>query len=227
MTRAGFLLARTLRWEAPIARLSAPKAELLAELAGKRVALVGNARSLTERDEGAAIDRADLVIRINRAPMPASRTHGTRTDWLALATSIADADLARTTPRRILWMSHKRKRLSWRVAASPGFYLHPRSEWRALAEALGAPPTTGLMMIELLAASTLAELHLHGFDFFASLSLTGSRRADQVPHDFAAEARFVKALVARDPRVILAAAPAPLTGCAGNISAPQHPGPFH
>lgn len=207
MNRAGFLLARTLRWEAPLARLSVPAAELMAELRGRRVALVGNARSLAERDEGAEIDRADLVVRINRAPMPASRTHGTRTDWLALATSIGAEDLDRIRPRRMLWMSHKRKRLSWRVATSPRFYLHPLPEWRALAAALGAPPTTGLMLIDLLAASGLAELRLHGFDFFASLSLTGSRRADQVPHDFDTEARFVKALIARDRRVVQVGAP--------------------
>lgn len=206
MTHLGFLLARTLRREAPLAALSAPQAELFADLRGKRVALVGNARALTERNEGAEIDRADIVIRINRAPMPASRTHGTRTDWLALATSIGTADLDRIRPRRILWMSHKRKRLPWQMASSPGFYLHPLSDWRALREALGAPPTTGLMMIELLARSDLAELRLHGFDFFASLSLTGSRRADQVRHDFDTEARFVNALIARDARVTRAGA---------------------
>ncbi len=207
MTRPGFYLARTLRWEAPLARLSVPATELMADLEGRRVALVGNARSLSERDEGAEIDRADLVIRINRAPMPASRTHGTRTDWLALATLIGAEDLDRVRPRRMLWMSHKRKRLSWRVATSPGFYLHPLPDWRALADTLGAPPTTGLMLIDLLATSGLAELRLHGFDFFASLSLTGSRRADQVPHDFATEARFVKALIARDRRVVQVGAP--------------------
>ena len=203
VTKLGFLLARTLRLEAPLRGLSAPKAALLAEVKGKRVALVGNARSLVERDEGGEIDRADLVIRINRAPMPATRTHGARTDWLALATSISERELERIRPKRILWMSHKRKRLTWRDASSPGFYLHERADWRRLGTALGAPPTTGLMMVEFLAESELAELHLHGFDFFASKSLTGSRSAEQVPHDFATEARFVRALVARDPRVTL------------------------
>ncbi|MBS0565700.1 MAG: hypothetical protein JSR87_14890, partial [Proteobacteria bacterium] len=41
------------------------------------------------------------------------------------------------------------------------------------------------------------------FDFFASLSLTGSRSAAQVPHDFTAERAFVEALAARDGRVSL------------------------
>lgn len=201
MNRLSFLLARSLRREAPLAALSVRRGDLIADLAGKRVALVGNARSLAARDEGAEIDAADLVIRINRAPMPASRTHGRRTDWLALATSIGAADLDRIRPSRLLWMSHKRKRLPWRVAASPGFYLHPLADWAGLGDRLGAPPTTGLMVIDLLAASDLAALRLHGFDFFASLSLTGSRRADQVPHDFAAERDFVEDLMRRDPRV--------------------------
>ncbi len=203
MTRLGFLIARTLRREAPLAALSAGREALRADLVGKRVALVGNARALADTGHGAAIDGADIVIRVNRAPMPAARSHGTRTDWLALATSITAADLARIRPARILWMSHKRKRLAWDVARSPGFYLHPLPDTQRLKSALSAPPTTGLMMIDLLAASDLAALDLYGFDFFASLSLTGSRSAAAVPHDFAAERGFVDALIARDPRITL------------------------
>lgn len=201
VNRLSFLIARTLRRDAPLAAMSVSRSDLMAELEGKRVTLVGNARSLAERDEGAEIDAADLVIRINRAPMPASRTHGTRTDWLALATSLGREDLDRIRPSRILWMSHKRKRLAWKLAQSDRFYLNPLADWDGLRDRLGAPPTTGLMMIDLLAASGLASLRLHGFDFFVSLSLTGSRGADQVPHDFAAERAFVEALMNRDPRV--------------------------
>jgi hypothetical protein len=203
MTRLGFTLARLLRQEAPLARLSAAPEALLQAVAGKTVALVGNARSLAAQTQGARIDAADLVIRINRAPMPAILSHGSRCDWLALATSISAADLDRLAPARILWMSHKRKRLSWSLATSPGFYLHPKQEFQRLRDHFGAPPTTGLMMIDLLAQSGLSRLDLYGFDFFASLSLTGSRTAGQVPHDFAAERRHVEALIARDPRIAL------------------------
>lgn len=203
MTRLSFLIARTLRQEAPLMALSAGQEDLMAELAGKRVALVGNARSLADSTHGAAIDAAELVIRINRAPMPSPASHGTRTDWLALATSIG-RDLDRIGPGRLLWMSPKRKRLAWGVATSPGFYLHPLGDFTRLKATLGAPPTTGLMMIDLCAASALASLTLYGFDFFASLSLTGRRTAAQVPHDFDAERSFVEALAARDGRVALA-----------------------
>jgi len=204
MTRLGFYLARTLRREAPLAALSMDEMALLDRAAGKRVALVGNARSLADRDEGAAIDAADLVIRINRAPMPASVSHGSRTDWLALATSLPPAELARIDPHLVLWMSPKRKRLPWSVARRAGrFYLHPLPRIVALTDRLGAPPTTGLMMIDLLMGSDLSRLALHGFDFFASLSLSGRRRADQVPHDFTAERRYVEDLAARDGRLAL------------------------
>src|SRR5690606_8233079 len=84
MNRLRFLLARSLRDDSALATLSVPQAELLAAAAGRDIALVGNARALSTQRHGAAIDSAGLVVRINRAPMPAPESHGTRTDWLAL-----------------------------------------------------------------------------------------------------------------------------------------------
>lgn len=200
MNRLAFLLARTFRREAPLARLSVPQSALLADLAGRSVAIVGNARSLSAARHGPQIDSADCVIRINRAPMPSAESHGTRTDILALATSIPFADLIRLRPGRVIWMSPKRKRLPYGIARSPGFHLHPLADFHRLAATLGGPPTTGLMVIDLLARSTASRIDLYGFDFFASLSLSGSRTAAQVPHDFAAEKAFVEALLSRDSR---------------------------
>ncbi|RWR28602.1 hypothetical protein D2T31_12920 [Sinirhodobacter populi] len=202
MNRLGFYLARTLRQEAPLAALSVPQADLLADLAGRRVALVGNARALADTMHGTEIDAHDLVVRINRAPMPSPESHGLRTDWLALAVRLDAAERARLHPARILWMSHKRKRLDWDTATSPGFYLHPLADYRALKARIGAQPTTGAMLIDLFSRSDMAGLTLFGFDFFASLSLSGHRTAEQVPHDFSAEARFVFDLMGRDSRII-------------------------
>ncbi len=204
MNRLVFYTARLLRDEGALQALSVPQGNLLADLEGKRVALIGNARSLAQARHGAAIDAADVVIRINRAPMPALESHGTRTDWLALAVRLPDEDRARLDPARLLWMSPKRKRLDWRTATSPGFYLHPLGDYRALKDRLAAPPTTGAMMIELLLRSRLTGLTLYGFDFFASQSLSGRRTADQVPHDFGAEAAWVEDLRRTDERLVLA-----------------------
>lgn len=204
MNKLSFYSARLMRDETALQSLSVPQGNLLADLEGKRVALIGNARSLAQTRHGAAIDAADLVIRINRAPMPSPDSHGTRTDWLALAVRLADEDRDRLNPSRLLWMSPKRKRLGWRVASSPGFYLHPLPDYHALKDRLAAPPTTGAMLIDLLLRSSLASLTLYGFDFFASQSLSGRRTADQVPHDFGAEAAWVADLRRSDARLTLA-----------------------
>lgn len=42
-------------------------------------------------------------------------------------------------------------------------------------------------MTDLLARSTATKITLYGFDFFASLSLSGRRTSAQVPHNFQAE----------------------------------------
>ena len=93
--------------------------------------------------------------------------------------------------------------LARRTASAPGFYLHPLDDIAALHGRLAAPPTTGAMMIDLLLRGDLASLTLYGFDFFASLSLSGRRAAADVPHDFAAEAAWVQDLLAHDPRLTL------------------------
>lgn len=207
MTRLGFLIARTFRQEAPLAAMSLPLDQVLSQFIGT-IALVGNARSLAATGYGAEIDAATQVIRINRAPMPKPQSHGTRTDALALATRIDAATLARLNPRLILWMSPKRKRLPWTVASHPGFVLPPLADFKRLKTVLNAPPTTGLLMIDLLSRSPATRITLFGFDFFATASLTGSRTAAEVPHDFGAERRLVEALMARDPRFDLRAASA-------------------
>ncbi len=199
-----FLIARTLRREAPLAAHALPMAQVMEWMRGS-VALVGNAHSLAKGRFGAAIDAADLVFRINRAPMITAATHGRRTDVLCLATSLSPLTLDLLNPGLILWMSHKRKRLPWCVVRHPGFALPPLHDFYRLKAQLGAPPTTGLLMIDLLSRSPATRIDLYGFDFFASGSLSGRRTAAQVPHDFAAERAFVMALLERDSRFHLSA----------------------
>lgn len=201
MTRMGFLIARHLRRDSVLARLGVRQDALLAGLGGRSVALVGNARALAQTMQGQAIDDHDIVVRINLAPMPSPVSHGRRTDWLMLATRLPGGDRARIRPARILWMSHKRKRLDFRTATSPGFYLHPLADHAALTRELGAPPSTGVMGIDLLLRSGLARLDLYGFDGFASKSLSGRRDAGQVPHDFGVESAWIAARAQSDPRL--------------------------
>lgn len=204
MNRIVFEIAKRRGDEARLSRLGLPETDLLSRLAGRRVALVGNARSLSDKTQGAEIDAADIVIRLNAAPMPDPASHGRRTDWLAMSIPVPASVIAARGPDLLLWMTPKRKRLPWRVACASGFALLPAAYAAALRQDLGARPTTGMLTIDLLARSDLASARLHGFDFFASKSLSGGRAAVDVPHDFAAERDRVAALMTADPRFTLA-----------------------
>ena len=202
MNRLQYLFAKWRGDEAAFAAASVTEAELLKTIEGKQVALIGNARALAEQDYGAEIDSADVIIRINGAPMPSARSHGTRTDWLAPAVRLSPDEFDRLGQPRLLWLSPKFKRISWNVLQAPGFFRYPPARYQRLRADLGTGPTTGIMMIDLLATSRMAGLRLYGFDFFASLSLSGPRTKADVGHNFDGEAAFVADLSARDPRIV-------------------------
>lgn len=202
ISQIAFALKRSFLGEAFLAQHSSSINDLHTDLSGKTVAIVGNARSLSNQSNGMNIDHCDLVIRMHAAPLPQADSHGTRTTWLALGMPVAQDIIDARDPDRLLWMAKKRKRVRARFAKRKGFYLHPKKEWDRMASTLHAPPTTGIMLIDFVAHSAAAEIHLFGFDFFTSLSLSGRRTAAQVPHDFAAEKLFTENLMARDQRVV-------------------------
>ncbi len=203
MNRLVYSIRRAIKGDLFLQDLSADRSALWGELAGKTVAVIGNARSLSKQTHGAAIDACDIVVRMHAAPLPQPESHGTKTTWLALGMPVDQSIILERAPSRLLWMAKKRKRLKYRLASAKGFYLHPKSDWDAMAQTLNAPPTTGAMLIDFVARSDAQEINLFGFDFFASLSLSGRRTAAQVPHNFAAEKRFVTDLMRNDARVVL------------------------
>lgn len=148
------------------------------------------------------IDASDIVVRLNAAPRPAAVSHGTRADWLAVSTALCPEKMAELAPSRLLWLTPRRKRLAWSMATMKGFYLSPVAAQKSLMETLGARPTTGLMMIDLLRKSRAREVHVFGFDFFNSLSLSGTRLAKDVAHDFEKEHLWFDALLEADDRFI-------------------------
>lgn len=199
-TKLGFLLARRLRDEGMLSLWSDSGVALAQAAQGKRIAVVGNARSLSEKTLGAQIDDHDIVLRLNMAPMPDARSHGRRTDWLASSIPVPQRRIAELDPSRVLWMTRKRKRLPFALAQRDGFYLNPPGPVHALAAQIGAPPSTGAMVLDLVRRLPAAQVSVFGFDFFASLSHSGRRSAAQVPHDFTAERDHAVALFDQDTR---------------------------
>lgn len=200
MSRLSFTLAKLTRNEDRLAVWSKPFDEIIRKSEGKTVAIVGNARGLADGVQGAQIDRADIVVRLNRAPMPSSRSHGTRTDWLATSIPLEQEILADRQPDLVLWMTAKRKRVPWALAKRGCLFINPVNHHRELWAETVSRPTTGLLVIDLFRRVAAAEIHIFGFDFFQSQSLSGSRRAQDVVHDFEAERAWVEYLVRNDSR---------------------------
>lgn len=203
-----FWLAKLRNNEAYLTRHACRIDELSAQLKGKRVAIIGNARALgrvgADKGYGASIDACDIVIRLNSAPMPSFESHGRKTTMIAMSTPVAQSVLDQRGPDIVLWMTPKRKRLPRRlIALGDQFFLYPAARNTALAHRLGGRPTTGAMVIDLVSQSDAGKIELFGFDFFSSLSLSGRREAREVKHDFDAEAQYVSELVKTDPRITL------------------------
>lgn len=177
---------------------------IIAELSGRHVAIVGNAQSLSEREYGRMIDRADIVIRCNRGPIIHTRSHGGRTDWLCTSLPLSREQAGKRGITQILWMSRSRKaaRLIPRwLVKSKIFYRHPKRRHRQLATRIGAPPSTGVMGIDLVARSRCSSLEIFGFDFSASKSFSNLGGSASKIHNADLEQDYVRKLVAADNRI--------------------------
>lgn len=176
------------------------------ELAGKRVALVGNARSLADRDYGAVIDSADIVVRCNRGVIVNTRSHGSRTDWLCTSVAVAEDEAAERRIKRFIWTSRRpgmmRSLPSW-LYASGRLSLYSMTRYRALQNELGSLPSTGMKAIDLIAASKCERLDIFGFDFGHSNSASEPTGQMSPEHDFSREQVYVLKLAANDPRLRL------------------------
>lgn len=198
-----FSFRKTFQGDKYLKQLSLSEDELHSLLVDKTVAIVGNARSLEKQDYGSEIDAHDVVIRLNNAPIIASASHGSRTDWMAVAKHISKQTLQARNPDLLLWMPAHRKRLDWRMVKYSKFYLNSPERNDELKAKLGASSSVGCKTIDLIHRTNAAKVTLYGFDFFASLSLSGNRTADQVPHNFSAEKEMVEELIEGDERLAL------------------------
>jgi len=203
MNRMRFAIAKFFRDERLLARLSDTQQDIYGDLRDKTVAVVGNARSLSQAEFGAYIDQADIVVRINSSPIPDPKSHGQRTTWIATSIPLSADVIDARSPQRVLWMTSKRKRLPWTLATSSGFYLHPADQHHRLIGEMGCLPTTGVLVLDMLRRAPVHAVTIFGFDFFASLSLSGARTATQVPHDFATEKKWADQLFSSDKRFTL------------------------
>ncbi len=171
-------------------------ATLLRRVEGKRVAVVGNATSLSEQDYGALIDSHDIVVRFNMMPIVSAQSHGVRTDWLATHRGLSRAFFEARGASTMIWLGDDLKLMpGWTILKAPTFVWLRRRDLSTLSQTLGAPPTAGVALIDLLARSSAAEISLFGFDFMRSGTLSTWRPTAAAEYDFDGEARYVRQLV--------------------------------
>lgn len=184
------------RGKAWFARHTLTEAATFDRLAGKTVALVGNARALMQMRQGSAIDDHDIVIRINNAPGLGTEAAGNKLDWLA--TAILPRPLC---VERVLWIGRKVHKIPFDLMTSGQLHVYSAACRNALSEGLGARASTGIMTTELLLRSPAASITLYGFDFYASRSLSGDHSIDTAPHNYHAEKDWITDKTAQDPRL--------------------------
>lgn len=101
------------------------EADIFNELEGKSVSVVGNARSLSRYSYGDDIDRHDIVIRFNQAPIASLKRHGRRLDWIATGMALDAGFPKRRGVKRVLWLSPKRKLLTMSMLRDQHMFVLP------------------------------------------------------------------------------------------------------
>ena len=168
-------------------------------LRGRRVALVGNAQSLLDTVFGSQIDSMDFVVRMNHGVILKPISQGSRTDILAMSCRMSEPDLLRQfDPKVIFWMTPRWWHIapySRQVMQRVSFFSH--RDWKQLSrERLdGRRPSTGFMTAQLLLQLGAREVHLFGFDFGRTPTFYNAPDY-KTPHDYAAEARQLRAQTA-------------------------------
>ena len=167
---------------------------LMRHLNGKSVAVVGNASSLLDTTQGPLIDSHDVVIRMNAGFPRKPEAQGKRFDvWcFAHMHGARQAPAGFTVPHAI-WMTPM---LRHKLDGSLKCCFYPIRHWRRLHALLGARPSMGAMVVELVSRAKPASVSIFGFDFKRTGSFyTNSRHIG--PHDYGAEARYVLGMAGR------------------------------
>lgn len=127
------------------------------EIKGKRIAVVGNAQSIFDKQNGEEIDKNDFIIRFNRGFVLKPECQGTRTDFLITAANLTDDEIRLFHPRYTANRSSN-------YHSNTDFTINNK-ERCIMASGIGAQPSTGFMAINICLTFGAKEINLYGFDF--------------------------------------------------------------
>jgi len=185
-------------WQAPrgwLLKLTRDSdARMRAAIAGKRVVVVGNARSLLGSGQGATIDGFDIVIRLNKGWVVDPAAQGQRTDMVGLTPELSEDETeAAFHPRLFLMLIPKMRHFRlFRPENVARTLFYPWRSWLADRNRIGRRPSSGFMIVSWLVRLGVAqEIALHGFDF--GQTATYYNPPDyRNPHDFSREGAIIQ-----------------------------------
>lgn len=124
---------------------------------GKRVAIVGNAKSIFDKRNGKEIDEHDTVIRFNKGFIYNKDAQGSFTTMVFLACNLASYELQGYNAQFFINRSnHYYNPTNLRVS---------NGDRKILADRLGAQPSTGFMVIDICLKFGAKQIDLYGFDW--------------------------------------------------------------
>ena len=156
---------------------------ILDDIKGKRVAIVGNAKSLFDYEQGAQIDEFDFVIRFNKGFITRPECQGTKTDFLILACLLTDDEIQSYNAK---WVSNRSTSY-----VNPVYFTISNHDRRMLRDKLDSQPSTGFMAIDLCLTAGAKSIDLFGFDFEQTPTFYNPE-GYQTKHDYPSEKRIVQ-----------------------------------
>jgi len=140
-------------------------------IAGKSVAVVGNAKSLLDTDYGSEIEAHDVIIRLNKGFVTKPSSQGTRTDMVGLTPELSeDETIERFQPETFLMLIPKMRHYRlFGTAAVRGTLFYKFRYWLEDRNLIGRRPSSGFMAISwLVRLGSAQSITLYGFDFGAT-----------------------------------------------------------
>ena len=130
---------------------------LLKDITGKRVAIIGNAKSIFDKKSGKDIDSHDFIIRFNCGFIKDNESQGSKTDMLMLARDMDKKDILLYNSK---WVVNRSRHYN-----NEADYIVPNIDRSRMRDILNAQPSTGFMAIDLCLYANAKSIDLYGFDF--------------------------------------------------------------
>lgn len=126
------------------------------DITGKRVAIVGNAKSIFGKVQGKKIDNHDFIIRFNKGFLYQPIDQGNKTTLLILACMPSKEEIEGFHAKYVCNRSISSKNEGYTIGTN---------ERMMLKEELGAQPSSGFMAIDICLHFKAKSIDLYGFDF--------------------------------------------------------------